>query len=153
MYITVTHVPFGLEGLVGAGGSWTSITSPRHVSEADERRKRRMRDVARTEGCEVLENDRFIDVVANSTDEDGFLGLCAFLHLTVRVVQSLNMAKCKLAEVPTHVDQRLARGVSELLSSRPPRAALSGLNAMSLPVPHEKNNQLSLLLVSPTPPP
>ena len=109
--------------------------------------------MARTEGGKVRIDDILVDVVADSADEDGFLGLCAFLHLTVRVVQSLNMAKCKLAEVPTHVDQRLARGVSELLSSRPPRAALSGLNAMSLPVPHEKNNQLSLLLVSPMPPP
>ena len=79
-----------------------------------------MGDVAHTESGKVLVYDIFVDIVADSADEDGFLGLCAFLHLTVRVVQSLNMAKCKLAEVPTHVDQRLARGVSELLSSRPP---------------------------------
>ena len=127
MYITVTHVPFGLEGFVGAGGSWTSITSPRHVSEADERRKRRMRDVARTEGCEVLENDRFIDVVARrrcrsehellSTHWATFIPPCSLHEFRVSVDLLRRLIACIRIQASMREKRRtLAQGVSSLFA-------------------------------------
>lgn len=36
--------------------------------------------MARTEDGEVLEDDGLVDIIADSADEDSFLGLGAFLH-------------------------------------------------------------------------
>lgn len=72
--------------------------------------------MAHTEGGEVLEKDGLIDVVADSADEDSFLGFGAFLHW-VSVVQTLFMAMVegRLAEVLTRVvDERLVEAVSLL---------------------------------------
>ena len=79
------HVPDGLEGLVGAGGSCTSITSPgeRHECRCGGEAigsGRKKKEKGRTEGGEVCVYDIFVDVVADAADEDGFLGLGAFLH-------------------------------------------------------------------------
>ena len=96
---------------------------------------RENRDVARTEGGEVLEDDGLVDVVADSADEDGFLGLCAFLHRKERVVQSLNMARSAFAEVPTRAVTltQLWTSVWPRLGPRHVRASLLRLRVLVAP--------------------
>ena len=51
-----------------------------HLERRDEKSASTEGDVALTEGGEVVEDDGLVDIVADSADEDGFLGLGAFLH-------------------------------------------------------------------------